>query len=147
MILGKKAVVALTGVSGRQVEYWALTGVVKPSVPAAGKGTRRGYSFKDLVGLKVAKRLKDVGIQPTKNPQGPGVAEAAFPRPKAAFCGTAILNRRRNCFLSGPGPGPGKWPRPVADARPRSGRAGDGCRCCLRLPPQNREKCPRNIPI
>ena len=62
MIFGKKAVIGLTGVSGRQVEYWATSGVVRPSVPAAGKGTRRGYSFKDLVALKVAKRLKDEGI-------------------------------------------------------------------------------------
>jgi predicted RNase H-like HicB family nuclease len=62
MIFGKKTVIALTGVSGRQVEHWATTGVVRPSIPAAGKGTRRGYSFKDLVALRVAKRLKDEGI-------------------------------------------------------------------------------------
>src|SRR5208283_471575 len=61
-IFGKKAVIALTGVSARQVEHWATTGVVRPSFPAAGKGTRRGYSFKDLVALRVAKRLKDEGI-------------------------------------------------------------------------------------
>ena len=62
MIFGKKAVIAFTGVSGRQVEHWATTGVVRPSIPAAGKGTRRGYSFKDLVAVRVAKRLKDEGI-------------------------------------------------------------------------------------
>jgi len=62
MIFGKKAVIALTGVSGRQVEHWATTGVVRPSIPAAGKGTRRGYSFKDLVALRVAKHLRDRGI-------------------------------------------------------------------------------------
>jgi predicted RNase H-like HicB family nuclease len=62
MTFGKKTVIALTGVSGRQVEHWATTGVLRPSIPAAGKGTRRGYSFKDLVALRVAKRLKDEGI-------------------------------------------------------------------------------------
>ena len=63
MIFGRKGVVGLTGVSGRQVDYWATTGVVRPSVQsAAGKGTRREYSFKDLVALKVAKRLRDEGI-------------------------------------------------------------------------------------
>ena len=62
MIFGKKVVIALTGVSGRQVEYWATTGVVRPSIPAAGKGTRRGYSFRDLVALRVAKELRDGGI-------------------------------------------------------------------------------------
>ena len=62
MFFGKKAVMALTGVSARQVEHWATTGIVRPSIAAAGKGTRRGYSFKDLVALRVAKRLKDEGI-------------------------------------------------------------------------------------
>jgi DNA-binding transcriptional MerR regulator len=62
MTFGKKAVMTLIGVSGRQVEYWATSGVVRPSISAAGKGSRRGYSFKDLVALKVARRLKDEGI-------------------------------------------------------------------------------------
>jgi DNA-binding transcriptional MerR regulator len=63
MIFGRKAVVDLTGVSGRQMDYWATTGVVRPSAKsAAGKGSRREYSFKDLVALKMAKRLKDEGI-------------------------------------------------------------------------------------
>jgi len=63
MIFGRKAVVALTGVSGRQVDYWTTIGVVRPSVQsAAGKGSRREFSFKDLVALKVAKRLRDEGI-------------------------------------------------------------------------------------
>jgi DNA-binding transcriptional MerR regulator len=63
MTFGRREVVKLTGVSGRQVDYWATTGVVRPSVKAAaGKGSRRQYSFPDLVALKVAKRLKDEGI-------------------------------------------------------------------------------------
>lgn len=63
MIFGRKAVIDLTRVSGRQVDYWATTGVVRPSVKsAAGKGSRREYSFKDLVALKMAKSLKDEGI-------------------------------------------------------------------------------------
>jgi predicted RNase H-like HicB family nuclease len=46
-----------------QLEHWDRSGIVKPSVKAgAGKGTRREYSFQDLVGLKVAKRLRDEGI-------------------------------------------------------------------------------------
>jgi len=63
LIFGRKAVLILTGLTGRQMDYWATTGVVRPSVrPAAGKGSRREYSFQDLVALKVAKRLKDEGI-------------------------------------------------------------------------------------
>jgi len=63
MVFGRKAVLALTGLTGRQMDYWATTGVVRPSVrQAAGKGSRREYSFDDLVALRVAKRLKDEGI-------------------------------------------------------------------------------------
>ena len=63
MIFGRKAVVDLTGVSERQVDYWATTGMVRPSIKsAAGKGSRREYSFKDLVALRMAKKLKDEGI-------------------------------------------------------------------------------------
>lgn len=64
MAFGKKTVIALTSVSGRQVDYWATEKVVRPSIKdAAGKGTRREYSFKDLVALKVAKRLRAEGIR------------------------------------------------------------------------------------
>jgi len=53
----------LTGLSYRQIDYWARTGVVKPSIKAGeGKGSRREYSFKDLVALRVAKSLRDEGI-------------------------------------------------------------------------------------
>jgi DNA-binding transcriptional MerR regulator len=63
MVFGRQAVLALTGLTARQMDYWATTGVVRPSVrSAAGKGSRREYSFQDLVALKVAKRLKDEGI-------------------------------------------------------------------------------------
>jgi len=56
-------VVQLTGLSGRQVDHWATSGVVRPSVKgAAGKGSRRQYAFRDLVALKVAKRLREEGI-------------------------------------------------------------------------------------
>lgn len=63
MIFGKKVVVALTGVSYKQLDHWAITGVLRPAVRAAtGKGSRREYDFQDLVALKVAKRLRDEGI-------------------------------------------------------------------------------------
>src|SRR5207248_10765118 len=53
----------LVGISYRQLDYWARTGLVTPSVrEAGGSGTQRLYSFQDLVQLKVIKRLIDVGI-------------------------------------------------------------------------------------
>ena len=51
------------GISYRQIDYWARTGLVSPSVrDATGSGTQRLYSFRDLVVLKVVKRLLDAGV-------------------------------------------------------------------------------------
>ncbi|WP_404829354.1 MerR family transcriptional regulator [Epidermidibacterium keratini] len=47
----------------RQLDYWARTGLVKPTVRTAkGSGSQRLYSFKDILVLKVVKRLLDTGI-------------------------------------------------------------------------------------
>lgn len=59
---GRKAVMALAGISKMQLEHWDRSGIVRPFKAAAGKGTRREYDFRDLVALKVAKRLRDEGI-------------------------------------------------------------------------------------
>ncbi|WFE35729.1 MerR family transcriptional regulator [Micromonospora sp. WMMD975] len=51
------------GISYRQLDYWARTALVVPSVrDASGSGTSRLYSFRDLVVLKVVKRLLDAGV-------------------------------------------------------------------------------------
>lgn len=51
------------GISYRQLDYWARTGLVVPSVrSAAGSGSQRLYSFRDIVVLKVVKRLLDAGV-------------------------------------------------------------------------------------
>lgn len=53
----------LIGITYRQLDYWARTDLLKPSLqPAGGSGTQRLYSFTDLVQLKVIKRLLDTGI-------------------------------------------------------------------------------------
>lgn len=53
----------LAGVSPKQVVHWDQKGVVKPSVrPAAGRGTQRLYSYKDLLAVKAVKDLRDQGI-------------------------------------------------------------------------------------
>ncbi len=47
----------------RQLDYWARTGLVVPEVrPAGGSGTQRLYSFRDILILKVIKRLLDAGV-------------------------------------------------------------------------------------
>ena len=51
------------GITYRQLDYWARTGLVEPSVrPAAGSGSQRLYSFQDILVLKVVKRLLDTGV-------------------------------------------------------------------------------------
>ncbi len=53
----------IVGVSLRQIQYWDERGFVRPSVkPAQGRGTKRLYSFHDLVCLKVVKDLAYHGI-------------------------------------------------------------------------------------
>ena len=53
----------LVGISYRQLDYWARTGLVTPSVRAAdGSGSQRLYSFTDLVELRIIKRLLDAGV-------------------------------------------------------------------------------------
>ncbi|MEU4264711.1 MULTISPECIES: MerR family transcriptional regulator [Streptomycetaceae] len=54
---------AAAGITYRQLDYWARTGLVEPSVrPAHGSGTQRLYSFRDVVLLKIVKRFLDTGV-------------------------------------------------------------------------------------
>ncbi|MDX6255032.1 MAG: hypothetical protein QOJ11_1366 [Frankiales bacterium] len=51
------------GITYRQLDYWARTGLVEPGVrAAAGSGSQRLYSFRDILVLKVVKRLLDTGV-------------------------------------------------------------------------------------
>lgn len=57
----------IVGISYRQLDYWARTGLVTPSVePAHGSGTQRLYSFSDLVELRVIKQLLHAGVNLSK---------------------------------------------------------------------------------
>ena len=51
------------GITYRQLDYWARTGLVEPSLrTASGSGTQRLYGFRDILALKVVKRLLDTGV-------------------------------------------------------------------------------------
>ena len=51
------------GITYRQLDYWARTGLVEPSIRSAtGSGSQRLYSFTDILVLKVVKRLLDTGV-------------------------------------------------------------------------------------
>ena len=62
---GYRGVVAAgaVGISYRQLDYWARTGLVEPTVRgAAGSGSTRLYGFRDILVLKLVKRLLDTGV-------------------------------------------------------------------------------------
>jgi len=57
-------VCAIVGISYRQLDYWARTDLIRPSLAdARGSGTQRRYSYRDLVRLKVIKKLLDSGVK------------------------------------------------------------------------------------
>jgi DNA-binding transcriptional MerR regulator len=54
----------IVGITYRQLDYWARTDLVRPSLADAnGSGSRRQYSYRDLLELKVVKSLLDAGIR------------------------------------------------------------------------------------
>lgn len=54
----------IVGISYRQLDYWARTNLIRPSKSdAAGSGTRRQYTYRDLLELRVVKMLLDAGIK------------------------------------------------------------------------------------
>ena len=51
------------GITYRQLDYWARTSLVEPSIrTASGSGTQRLYGFRDILVLKIVKRLLDAGV-------------------------------------------------------------------------------------
>jgi DNA-binding transcriptional MerR regulator len=60
---GGPQVCSIVGITYRQLDYWARTDLLRPSlVDAAGSGSQRRYSYRDLVALKVIKSLLDAGL-------------------------------------------------------------------------------------
>ena len=58
------AACAIVGITYRQLDYWARTDLVRPSLAdARGSGTQRRYSYRDLVRLRVIKCLLDSGVK------------------------------------------------------------------------------------
>jgi hypothetical protein len=54
------------GITYRQLDYWARTDLIVPSLQnAQGSGSQRLYSFQDIVQLRVVKRLLDAGMTPS----------------------------------------------------------------------------------
>lgn len=57
-------VCTVVGITYRQLDYWARTGLLRPSITdATGSGSQRRYSYSDVLELKVIKRLLDAGLK------------------------------------------------------------------------------------
>lgn len=65
-IFGTAEAARLAGLTKRQLDHWDRTGLFKPCIPAFGRGTVRQYSFTDIVQLRVARRLLDLGLSPRR---------------------------------------------------------------------------------
>ena len=66
MVLGFSGTQAakIVGISYRQLDYWARTDLIRPTAAdASGSGSRRVYSYRDLLELRVIKNLLDAGIR------------------------------------------------------------------------------------
>ena len=68
----------MIGVSRRQLQYWAETGLVAPS--ARTRGGHRRYTFADLVALKAAKQLIDAGVSVQRIRSSLGALERMLPQ-------------------------------------------------------------------
>jgi DNA-binding transcriptional MerR regulator len=97
---GAKVVKEITGVSRMQLQHWDRTGIVRPSVKiGAGKGSRREYSFKDLVQLKVAKRLREEGISLQKIRKALEFLRKNFPDIKSPLAEVRFLTNGVDIFI------------------------------------------------
>lgn len=64
----------IVGITYRQLDYWARTGLLSPSLrPARGSGSQRLYAFGDIVQLRVIKRLLDAGMSLKRIRQAVGI--------------------------------------------------------------------------
>src|ERR1035438_6970559 len=86
-----KQVTAITGVSYQTLNHWARTGLVEPSIAqAAGSGSERIYSFRDLIALKLAGELRKNGVSLVLriagiDPLGRKAQEEILPHAQAGF--------------------------------------------------------------
>ena len=132
-------VCSLVGITYRQLDYWARTGLLRPSITDAnGSGTQRRYSYGDVIELKVIKQLLDAGLKLQQARQaveclrgdlGADLASANSSWPARARCSPTPTARWSTCWpaarassTSSPSPG---WSR---SSTPPSWRSGPPAR-------------------
>ena len=128
----------LVGISYRQLDYWARTELVTPSIrDAHGSGTQRLYSFQDLVTLRVIKSLLDTGDLAAAGPRGRRVPAGRSTSPRTgspssptARASTRPTRRTRWSTSSATARASSRspWTRCGATSRPRSPKAAKKAR-------------------
>jgi predicted RNase H-like HicB family nuclease len=99
MEFGRKVVMPLTGITRMQLEHWAKSGIVRPSRAGGGKGTINEYSFRDLVQLKVAKKLRDEGVSLQKVRKSLAYLRKNFPEIEAPLAELTFLTNGVDLFV------------------------------------------------
>ena len=143
---------AAAGITYRQLDYWARTGLVAPSVrTATGSGTQRLYSFRDILVLKVVKRLLDTGVSlqnirkavdhlrtrgikelPTSRSSPTAPRSTSAPRPRRSSTCSPVArasSASRSPARSASSPASSPSCPPSASTAARSPRPTTSCRC------------------
>jgi DNA-binding transcriptional MerR regulator len=95
-----KMVSRIVGVSLRQIQYWDEQGFIRPSVKLAeGRGTKRLYSFSDLVQLKVVKNLTDYGLSLQKIRRCLQYLKRSFPEAEQSLGSLRYLTDGEKLFV------------------------------------------------
>lgn len=96
-----KTVAAIVGVTARQLDYWADTDFIVPTVQiGAGRGKVRLYSFVDLVQVKVAKRLSDAGISLQKIRKAVATLRASVPEVENPLAQFEFISDGKDIFVA-----------------------------------------------
>lgn len=90
----------LVGISYRQLDYWDKTGLIRPTLQRAkGKGSRRIYSFDDLVELRVVARLLSVGVTLTAVRKAVAYLRAHFKKVARPLAGLMLVANGKSVLV------------------------------------------------
>jgi len=97
---GSRFIATTFGVPVSALHYWDRTNLLKPSVrPAAGRGTRRLYSFRDLVQLLVVSRLREMGLSLQRIRRCLAFLRKHFPDVEAPLAALSLVTDGETVFL------------------------------------------------
>jgi len=90
----------VVGITPRQIQYWDEIGLVKPSArAAAGRGTRRRYSFLDLLRLSVVRALIERGLPPRNIRRSLAALRDACPKALDPLAQLKLVTDGKGLFL------------------------------------------------